>query len=146
MEVNMSENENNKEESLLIVEGMEPIIQRDLDSHKVMLERTQADSDVFKQAVSHEVKKKRYYLSLIGGGKFNDDALRTSIDHMNINIRHLSDKAKAAQEKVKHHTLIIDTLTEQLKNYRENLQKLAEYKLKQAVKDAIDDRLGKSVN
>ena len=139
-------NDNADDNPLIVIEGMEPIIQKDLDKHKAILEQTQTELGVFRQAVSHEVKKKKYYKSLIGGKKYNDDSLRKSIGDININIRHMSDKAKLAQDKIAFETNIVDTLTTQLGEYRESIKKLAEYRMKQAARDAINDRLGESVN
>lgn len=133
-------------EPFVVIEGMEALIEKDLQKHKSILERAHGELLAFRQGVSHEVKKKKHYKSLIGGGKFNDDSLRKSIDQMNVNIRHMSDKAKLAQDKIEHEDLIVKTLTEQLEQQREGLKKLAEYRMKQAVKDAINDRLGESVN
>ena len=131
----------------IYIEGFEPLIERDLQKHKDILERTKLELNAYRQAVSHEVKKKKHYASLIGSGKFNDDALRESIKtQINTNIRHMSDKAKLAQDKIEHETLIVDTLTKQLEEYRGKMQKLAEYRMKQAIQDAINSRLGESAN
>lgn len=113
---------------IMVVEGIEEVIKKDLGTHKIILERTNIEILSFRTAVSTEVKKKKHYLSLIGGGKFNDDALRTSIDQMNVNITHLSNKVKLSQDKIKHETLIVDTLTEQLDNQYKDLEILSEYR------------------
>jgi hypothetical protein len=139
-------NDNADDNPLIVIEGMEPIIQKDLDKHKEILEQAKISLGVFKQAVSHEVKKKKYYKSLIGGKKFNDEALKRSIGDININIRHMSDKVKLTQDKIAFETNIVDTLTNQLKDYRESVNKLAEYRMKQAARDAINSRLGESAN
>jgi len=139
-------NDNADDNPLIVIEGMEPIIQKDLDKHKAVLEQAQISLGVFRQAVSHEVKKKKYYKSLIGGKKYNDDSLRRSINDININIRHMSDKVALSQEKIAFETNIVDTLTKQLEDYRESINKLAKYRMKQAARDAINDRLGESVN
>lgn len=111
----------------VIVEGMEDIIERDLAEHKALLERTQTELLAYRQARSHEIKKKRHYLSLVGKGKYDDEALQSAVDtQININIRHLSDKCKLAEKKIEHHKLIVDTLNEQLKSQREGLKALAE--------------------
>jgi hypothetical protein len=137
---------NNDEHPFIVIEGMENVIEKDLGKHKAILEQTKVELSVFRQGVSHEVKKKKYYKSLIGGGKYNDESLKTAIGQININIRHMSDKVKLAQEKVEHETLIVDTLTKQLEDQMDGVRKLAEYRMKQAVKDAINDRLDESVN
>jgi hypothetical protein len=134
------------DDPFVVIEGMAPLIQRDLDNHKKILEQVVLEEQVFAQAVTHEVKKKKHYEGLIGGGKFNDDALRRSIGDININIRHMSDKRKVVKEKIGFERNIVDTLTKQLKDQHEAEQKLAEYKLKQAAKDAINNRLGESAN
>ena len=110
----------------VVVVGMEEIIKKDLENHKQLLERTIQERLAFRQGVSNQVKRKKHYKSLIGGGKYNDKALRREIDEMNINIRHLSDKAKLASEKIDHHQLIVDTLTQQLEDQMEGLRILAE--------------------
>lgn len=111
----------------VVVEGMEDIIKRDLAKHQALLGRTRMELLAFRASRSHEIKKKKHYLSLIGQGKFDDEALREAIDtQINVNIRHLSDKCKMAEEKVEHHKLIVDTLTEQLEAQYTSLKRLRE--------------------
>jgi hypothetical protein len=110
----------------VVVEGMEEIIQRDLEKHKVLLERTEQELRSYRLARSHEIKKKRHYLSLIGDGKFDDEALQNAIDtQINVNIRHLTDKCKTAEEKIEHHKMIVDHLTKQLEQQMQGLKYLA---------------------
>lgn len=106
-----------RKEPKIFIEGIDVVIRLDLGKHKELLAQTQGDLLAFSEAVTHESARKRHYHGLIGGGKFNDDALRSSVVDIRTNIRHLSDKAKLAQDKIDHHTLIVDTLTEQLKEY-----------------------------
>lgn len=113
---------------LIVIEGMEDIIQKDLDSHKIILERTKLELLSWRQAVSSEVKKKRHYRDLIGSGKYDDDALIASRTQMGVNITHLQNKCSAAEEKIKFETIIVDTLTEQLKTQNFNLSVLAEHR------------------
>lgn len=101
----------------IFIEGIDKVIRLDLGKHKELLARTQVDLEAFNVAVAHESGRKRHYYRLIGGGKYNDDALRSSVADIRVNIRHLSDKAKLAVDKIAHHTLIVDTLTEQLTEY-----------------------------
>lgn len=101
----------------VFIEGIDVVIKRDLGKHKELLAQTQAELASFIEARDHESARKRHYYRLIGGGKYDDDALKKSVEDIRINVRHLSDKAKLAQEKIEHHTLIVDTLTEQLQDY-----------------------------
>lgn len=103
----------------VFIEGIDVVIKLDLGKHKELLSQTNAELLSFREAVEHESGRKRYYYRLIGGGEFNDDSLRSSVEEIRINIRHLSDKVKMAEEKADHHTLIVDTLTGQLKDYNE---------------------------
>jgi hypothetical protein len=118
----------NREEPQIFVEGIEEVIKRDLEKHKGLLEQTQRELDAYKQSRSHEIRRKKYYKSLIGGGKFDDDALRASMDDIASNIRHLSDKVDLSREKLEHHTLIVDTLTQQLEDQNKALAALAKYR------------------
>lgn len=106
-----------REDPALFVEGMDVVINLDLGKHKELLAQTQTELLSFREAVDHESARKRYYYRLIGSGDFNDDALKRSVEDIRINIRHLSDKVMAAEEKIKHHALIVDTLTAQLAEY-----------------------------
>lgn len=117
----------------IVIEGIEEIIRRDLEKHQVLLRQANRDLLAFKEARAHEIKRKKYYGSLIGGGKFDDEALQASMDQIAINIRHLSDKGQLAAEKIEHHTLIVDTLAGQLKEQEEALAHLATYR-----KDQLD--------
>ena len=101
----------------VFIEGIDVVIKLDLGKHKELLAQTQVELLSFREATTHESAKKRHYYRLIGGGKYDDDALLRSVKDIRINIRHLSDKAKLAQDKIEHHALIVDTLTAQLKEY-----------------------------
>ena len=101
----------------VFIEGIDVVIKLDLGKHKELLAQTQVELASFCEARDHESARKRHYYRLIGGGEFNDDALRNSVKDIRINIRHLSDKAKLAEDKIEHHKLIVDTLTAQLKDY-----------------------------
>jgi len=101
----------------VFIEGIDVVIKLDLGKHKELLAQTRVDIDSFRDAVEHESARKRHYHRLIGGGKYNDDALRRSVKDIRINIRHLSDKVDQAVKKADHHMLIVDTLTKQLQDY-----------------------------
>ena len=101
----------------VFLEGIDVVIKLDLGKHKELLARTQAELLSFRAARDHEAARKRHYYRLIGGGEYNDDALKRSVADIRINVRHLSDKVKLAEEKVDHHKLIVDTLTTQLADY-----------------------------
>ncbi|MDX2342777.1 MAG: hypothetical protein QNL26_02910 [Acidimicrobiia bacterium] len=107
---------------------MEQIIQRDLDKHRSLLSAARGDLAAFRTARAHEIQKKRHYSKLIGGGKFNDHSLRVARGQMNINIRHMSDKADTAERSIAHETEIVDTLAMQLKNQMAGLVRLAEHR------------------
>lgn len=104
----------------IVIRGIDKVIKRDLGKHRELLQQSKLSLLSFREAVSHQIKKKKHYLSLIGEGKFNDDSLRESVDTINVDIRAMSDKAKLADEEISHHTLIVDTLANQLKEYYEN--------------------------
>ena len=101
-------------EPFVVVSGFKELIERDLDQHKSLLERTQMELLSFRTARSHEIKKKKHYNGLVGGGKYDDEKLTESMKDIATNIRHMSDKCTVAEDKIKHHQLIVDTLTEQL--------------------------------
>lgn len=101
----------------IFIEGIDVKIRLDLGKHKELLAQTQVELLAFREARDHESARKRHYYRLIGGGKYNDNALRASVADIRINIRHLSDKAKLAEDKIEHHRLIVDTLSEQLQDY-----------------------------
>ena len=105
---------------MVFIKGMDKIIKRDLSKHKDLLQRTKLNLDAYRVALSHQVKKKKHYKSLIGGDKYDDNALRKSMDMIVIDLRHLSDKVKLTSEELDHHTLIVDTLTTQLDDFYHN--------------------------
>lgn len=109
-----------RKEPKIVIKGIDKVIKRDLGKHKELLQQSKLSLLSFREAVSHQIKKKKHYLSLVGGGKFNDDSLKESINMINIDIRAMSDKTKLADEEISHHTLIVDTLTKQLQEYYEN--------------------------
>ena len=117
-----------RKEPEIVIEGIEEVIKKDLKKHQGILERSKIELISYKNARSHEIQKKKKWKSHIGGGKFNDDALRNSMDQIAINIRHMSDKVDLTNEAIKHHTEIVDTLTEQLESQYKGLKVLAKYR------------------
>jgi len=101
----------------VFIEGIDVVIRLDLGKHKELLAQSQVDVLAFREARDHESARKRHYYRLIGGGKYDDEALERSVKDIRVNVRHLSDKVKLAEDKIDHHTLIVDTLTEQLQDY-----------------------------
>ena len=119
----------------IVTEGIEVVIERDLLMHKGLLAQTKLEIDSFRNSRAHEVKRKKHYRSLIGGGKYNDDSLRSSMGSIAVNIRHFDDKVKLFEEKMAHHTVIVDTLSEQLVAQRAGLDYLARYRKDHATDD-----------
>lgn len=111
----------------IVIEGVDQIIKRDLDKHKSILDRSKEEIIVFRNATAREIQKKKYYKSLIGGGKFNDESLRSSMTDINVNIRHMQDNVKITEDKIAFNTNIVDTLSRQLEEYYENLKKLSKH-------------------
>ena len=106
----------------VVIHGMEDVIKRDLEKHKALLDRTKLENLAFKKARADEIKKKKHYRSLIGGGKYSDDALKESIEMIKVNITNMSNKVKLSEEKIKHHALIVETLMGQLDDQMEALK------------------------
>lgn len=109
----------------VVIEGLEVVIERDLEKHKGILERSKQELLSWEQARGHEIARKKAWRKLVGGGKYDDDALRESIRQSNVNIRHLSDKVDAAKESITFETQIVDTLTRQLEDQNRGLAVLA---------------------
>jgi len=124
---------NRRDEPVVFVEGIDKVIRLDLEKHKELLTRRKLDKLSWQSGVSHHVKMKRHYKTLIGGGKFNDEALKKSIGQINLNITHLQQKVKLSDDAIEHETLIVDTLTDQLKTYED-------------CKRAFTDRCGKQAD
>jgi len=104
----------------MVIKGIDKVIKRDLGKHKALLQQAKLSLLSFREAVSHQVKKKKHYLALVGKGKFDDQSLKQSVGMINVDIRAMSDKAKLANDEIAHHTLIVDTLTQQLDEYYAN--------------------------
>lgn len=112
----------------IVVEGLEGLIERDLTKHKAFLERSQTEKQAYAQARAHEIQRKRAWTKHIGGGKFDDDALKVSIAQINQNIAMFSDKVKLSDDAIAHHTEIVDELTASLQQYRLDLAILAQFR------------------
>lgn len=112
---------------VVVFEGLEEVLQKDLEKHTSILERTQKELSAYRDARSHEVKKKAHYEKLISEGKYNEKAMQNALTQIDINIRHLSDKVKLSNEKIEHHTLIVEKLTEELERQYKNLKLLKEH-------------------
>lgn len=117
-----------RKEPVVVIEGLEKIIKRDLAKHKTLLAQSKEERASFRTAVSHQIKKKKFYKSLLGGEKYDDASLWESIMAIGVDIRHMSDKVKLAEEAISHHSLIVDTLTAQLSDQNKKLKALVEYR------------------
>ena len=107
----------------VITIGIDKVIEIDLGKHKAQLEQSKQRLLAYREAQSHQVQKKRHYAKLIGGGTFDDDALKASITMINTDVRAMADKCRVSEEEIAHHSLIVDTLTEQLVNYHKTIEK-----------------------
>lgn len=116
----------------IVIEGMEDVIARDLEKHIGLVVRSKAELDSYREARSHEIKRKRHFFKQIGGGKFNDVSLREAIKQIKQNVAHLSQKVKIAEDCRAHHQLIVDTLTQQLEDQNAGLKRLADFRLENA--------------
>lgn len=124
-------NGNPEGQPFVVIEGMEEIIKKDLQKHKNILDRLIDDLYAFRRALSHEIKKKKYYKSLIGQGKYDDKSLIKSMDQMRVNIQHFHDKIKITNAKIDHNKLIVETLTGQLDEQMKNIDRLNDIKKKE---------------
>lgn len=122
-------------EPRVVTEGLEILIERDLEKHKTALELAKANLEAFERARTHEIAKKKYYRRQIGGGKYNDEALRASMEQMRVNITHLSNRVKEEKDRIAHETLVVDTLTRQMAEQIEGLEALARYRISHAVRN-----------
>lgn len=119
-----------REQPSIVIEGIEEVIKRDLSKHKMLLERSKIELIQYRQARTHEIKKKKHYRGLIGKGKYDDDSLEKSIGDIRTNIRHFSDKIKLTNDAIDHHTQIVETLTAQLEDQNNKLKDLATFRSK----------------
>lgn len=108
----------------IVVEGMEVVLERDLTKHQKAVQQAELELGEYRAARILERNKKSHYESLLGGGKFNDTALKNGIAQIDINIRQLSDKIKLSSEKIEHHTEIVRRLQEELKQQYAGLKVL----------------------
>lgn len=113
----MEANAPHASEPWFFIEGIDEVIRRDLEKHKGLLAQEQLNLQAYQNSVSHAIAYKKHYSRLIGGGKYDDDSLRRSMDQHRTNIRHLQDKVKLTKDAIAHQTLIVDTLTEDLAKY-----------------------------
>ncbi len=110
-----------KKDLTVRIKGIDKVIKKDLERHKQILVRTQDELQAFRQSVSYLIQRKKHFSALIGGDRYDDDALREAVKGINIDIRAMSDKVKLTLDALDHHGLIVDTLTAQLEEYYESL-------------------------
>lgn len=103
----------------VFIEGFEDLYERDIEKHKSLLERSTNELFSYRNAISYQVQKKKHYKSHLDKGKYNNDALRKSMQMINIDIGQLTNKVKLSQDAIDHHKLIVDTLVKQLSQYRQ---------------------------
>jgi len=110
------------------VEGIDVIIRRDLEKHKVLLDNNNLDIQAFQQARSGEIGRKRFYGEQKGKRKYRDADMDIAIEQMDKNIAHLSIRIKVTEDLKKENTIIVDTLTKQLEQYNIGIKELARRK------------------
>ena len=115
-------------EPTIVIEGVEEIIKRDLQKHRMLLERAQEELLRYREGRSHLVKRKKHYRNLVGNGQYDDEALQRSMEMIAIDIRQISDRCKVAEDSIQHHTFIVDTLTQQLAKQEKDLDALERYR------------------
>ena len=109
----------------IFIEGIDIIIRRDLEKHKALLEKDIMGIESLQVARSNEIRRKQFYGEQKGKRRYKDNAMNTAIEQMNKNIGHLSMRIKFTEDMKKQNTLIVDTLTEQLKEYDTMLRTIA---------------------
>ena len=117
-----------KQDPQVVVEGMEDVLEMDLKKNEGILAQTQTELSEYQSARIHEKNRKKHYEGLIGGGKFNDGALKRGIDQSVINIKHFSDKIKLSNDKIVLHTDIVKQLKDAFRNQYAGLKVLEEHK------------------
>lgn len=110
----------------IVIEGMEEILERDLAKHRGIVEQTKIELDAFLDARSYEVRKKKHYRSLVNAGEYDETAMEAAIAQIDVNLRHMADKAKLSREKVAHYQEIVDRLEEELADQYKGLKYLSE--------------------
>jgi hypothetical protein len=124
--------EHNEDERLVVIEGLEVIIERDLEKHKALLKKRQEEKLAFIEARSYVIQRKKMWNKhLKGDNGYDKEALRRQMNEMAVDIRKWSDRLKLAQDGIEHETLIVDTLSEQLKDQYKGLRLVAEARNKE---------------
>lgn len=133
--------EANNDDIGMVVEGLEIIIERDLNKHRGIVKQTKEEIRAFREARSHLVRRKQHFKGLMNSPKYNAESMKIARDNINIDIRHFTDKLNAAQEKLEFNQNIVDVLAKQLAEHNEALKTLAEHRKKEL--DGLNNRLGK---
>jgi len=101
----------------IFIEGIDVLIKRDLEKHQSLLEKNNLDIQALEYARTNEIGRKKFYNTQKGKKNYDDDAMDSAIQQMVINIRHISDRITIAKQMRAQNTQIVDTLSDQLKNY-----------------------------
>lgn len=99
------------------IEGIDVIIRRDLDKHKALLDMNNINILTFTTSRDNEINRKRFYGDQKGKRRYQDEAMDIAIKQMNTNIGKFERDIKFTKEQKEMNTRIVDTLTEQLKEY-----------------------------
>lgn len=105
----------------IIIEGLENIIQKDLDKHRFLFEKSKLELDEYRRALDYQVQRKKYYNRLLRAGKYNKESMEKEITQIQINARMLTDKISLSEKAIEHHKIIVDTLVKQLKDQQDGL-------------------------
>ena len=108
------------------VEGIDVIIRRDLDKHKDLLNMNNLNLQAFAAARDNEIGRKRFYGEQKGKRKYRDEDMDKAIRQMNTNIGKFERDIRLTKDQKEMNTRIVDTLTQQLKDYDVGYKQLVE--------------------
>lgn len=113
---------------VVVLEGMEDVIERDLDKHKVELERTKTELEAFREAKRHECRKRKSYEQHLKAGRFDTPSMERALVDIDVNVKHMEGRISACEAHIKFEENIVATLTGQLTEQNKSLALLADYR------------------
>lgn len=117
----------------LVIEGMDVIIKRELDRHKMIISTLNKQIEVLKEQIDHLKQKKVAWANMIGQRRFNAEAMQKAIKGMEDQITNNSNDLAIKRQQLAYSMKQVTMYDEQMQNYYKGLADLA-----QARKEELD--------
>lgn len=110
----------------LVIEGMDVIIKRELDRHKMIISTLNKQIEVLKEQVDHLKQKKSAWANMIGQRRFRADSMQKAIKEMEDQITSNTNELGIKRQQLAYSMKQVTMYDEQMNEYYRGLADLAQ--------------------